>query len=222
MDELGPTPGIALQLWYLDDGIFIGTRPEVASLMRKLQSAGTSFGFFLEFPGDFQRVDANKDGAAFLRSPICGSKEFVNNSLAKRVDRVLECQQLLSDLGNSQVELHLLRSCLSLCKINHLIRTVPSDVIESQLSRFDAGLQSSHESIIHSSIPDLSWKQATLPVRLGGLGLRESTRTAPAAFLASCTRHMSWFFNYCLERNSLPSSPAHLLTEVSASKADQS
>ena len=71
-------------------------------------------------------------------------------------------------------------------QINHLIRTVPSDIIESQLSRFDAGLRSSLESIIHSSIPDLSWKQATLPVRLGGLGLRESTSTAPAAFLASC------------------------------------
>ena len=141
---------------------------------------------FLEFPGDIQRVDANKDGAEFLGSPACGSKEFVNNSLAKRVDRVLECQQLLSDLGNSQVELHLLHSCLSLCKINHLIRTVASDVIERQLSRFDAGLRSSLESIIHSSIPDLSWKQATLPVRLGGLGLCESTRTAPAAFLASC------------------------------------
>ena len=81
---------------------------------------------FLEFPGDVQRVDANKDEAEFLGSPVCGSKEFVNNSLAKRVDRVLERQQLLSDLGNSQVELRLLRSCLSLCKINHLIRTVPS------------------------------------------------------------------------------------------------
>ena len=203
MDELGPTPEIALQLWYLDDGIFIGICPEVASLLRKLQSAGTSFELqlnaakcevfwpsgdqsFLEIPSDVQRVDANKDGAEFVGSPVCGSKEFVNNSLAKRVDRDLECQQLLSDLGNSQVELHLLRSCLSLCKINHLISTVPSDVIESQLSRFDAGLRSSLKSIIHSSIPDLFWKQATLPVRLSGLGLRESTRTAPAAFLASC------------------------------------
>ena len=145
MDELGPTPGIALQLWYLDDGIFIGICPEVASLLRKLQSAGTSFGLqlnaakckvfwpsgdqsFLEISSDVQRVDANKDGAEFLGSPVCGSKEFVDNSLAKRVDRDLECQQLLSDLGNSQVELHLLRSCLSLCKINHLISTVPSDV----------------------------------------------------------------------------------------------
>ena len=52
---------------------------------------------FLEFPGDIQRVDANEDGAEFLGLSICGSKEFVNNSLAKLVDRVLECQQLLSD-----------------------------------------------------------------------------------------------------------------------------
>lgn len=31
-----------------------------------------------------------------------------------------------------------------------------------------------------------SWLQASLPLHLGGLGLRSSIRTAPAAFLASC------------------------------------
>ena len=82
MDELGPTPDIAVQLWYLDDGILIGTRPEVASLLRKLQSADTSFVLqlntakcevfwpsgdqsFLVFPGDVQRVYAKRDGAEF-------------------------------------------------------------------------------------------------------------------------------------------------------------
>ena len=33
---------------------------------------------------------------------------------------------------------------------------------------------------------DACWKQATLPVGLGGLGLREASRTAPAAFIGSC------------------------------------
>ena len=106
--------------------------------------------------------------------------------MSRRFNKVLQCQRHLSDLENPQVELLLLLSCLSLCKINHLIRTVPSDIIMKQLSRFDAGLRCSLESITHSSIPDLSWKQATLPVRLGGLGLRDSTRTSPAAFIASC------------------------------------
>ena len=36
------------------------------------------------------------------------------------------------------------------------------------------------------SVSDLSWKQATLPIRLGGFGLGEASRTAPAAFLSSC------------------------------------
>ena len=148
-------------------------------------------------------------------------QKSLSTILWRNVLRVLECQQLLSNLGNSQVELHLLRSCLSLCKINHLIRTVPSDVIGSQLSRFDAGLRSSLESVIHSSVPDLSWKQATLPVRLGGWAFVNQQEQHRHLSLQAVTRHVSWSFNYCLERNSLPSSPAHLLTKVSASKAGQ-
>ena len=72
-----------------------------------------------------------------------------------------------------------------LCKINHSIRTVPSDVIEVNYA--DLTLVYGHRSSpSFISIPDLSWKQATLLVRLGSLGLCKSTRTAPAAFLASC------------------------------------
>jgi len=36
------------------------------------------------------------------------------------------------------------------------------------------------------SFSDQSWCQATLPFQLGGLGLRESGFSAPAAFLGSC------------------------------------
>ena len=42
------------------------------------------------------------------------------------------------------------------------------------------------EAISRSSLPDSSWKQATLPIRHGGLGLREACRTAPTAFIGSC------------------------------------
>ena len=47
IDELGPIPEIALQLWCLDDGTFIGSRSAVSSLLKNLQSAGTPFGLHL-------------------------------------------------------------------------------------------------------------------------------------------------------------------------------
>ena len=53
------------------------------------------------------------------------------------------------------------------------------------MSCFDIGLRDALQSIIHS-ISDLSWRQATLPIRYGGLGLREASRSVASAFLGSC------------------------------------
>ena len=56
----------------------------------------------------------------------------------------------------------------------------------SQLHDFDVNLHRSLEGIVGSSISDSAWLQATLPIQLGGLGLREVRRSSSAAFLASC------------------------------------
>ena len=95
-----------------------------------------------------------------------------------------------------QVELHLLRSCLGVCKLNHFLRTISPNCVISQLERFDYNLRSALGRICKSSISDLSWLQATLPRSMGGLGLREATSTSSAAFLGSC--FSSQELCYCL------------------------
>ena len=92
-----------------------------------------------------------------------------------------------------QVELHLLRTCLSIWKINHLLRTVSHDKISLQLSRFDNEMRKCVERILRSSLPDSAWSQATLPIRFGGLGLRKACNSYSAAFIGSCnsTRDLS-------------------------------
>ena len=87
-----------------------------------------------------------------------------------------------------------------------------------QLSRFDAGLRCSLESITHSSIPDLSWKQATLPVRLGGLGLRDSTRTSPSLQVA--IHLVLWCLVCCLGYKSLPPLSVHHSARTCFSKVN--
>ena len=67
--------------------------------------------------------------------------------------------------------LHLLQSCLSVCKINHLLRTVSSDKTIQYLLEFDASLRKCVESIANSSITDSFWSQTMLSIHLGGLGL---------------------------------------------------
>ena len=109
---------------------------------------------FSEYPSDVQRIDVANAGSEFLGFPVCGSEEFFNQAVSKRVDKVFDCQSYLSELENPQVKLLLLRSCLSLCKINSIIRTVLSAIIKKQLCRFDAGMRYTFKSITHSSISD--------------------------------------------------------------------
>ena len=146
-------------------------------------SASTAF---VELPPEITRVLQMEEGAHLLGSPVYGSAEFFENSVAKKVEKILEMQAYLEDLDDPQVEeLHLLRSCLSQCKLNYLLQTLPPGSALEACKRFDMGLRHSLESITRSSLDNAVWQQAALPIRLGGLGLREAVASAPAAFLGS-------------------------------------
>ena len=203
LDTIGPIDGLILQVWYLDDGTFVGTRDAVSSFLHLLISNGSSFGLklnlnkcevfwpsgdqsFPKFPSQIRRINVEDTGVELLGSPVCGTDDFYSAVIGKRVDSVLEDQSLLPDLNNPQVELHLLRSCLSLCKINNLLRTVPPGITDNHWTRFDSGTRRFLEFITKASLPDASWLQATLPMRMGGLGLRQAATTSAAAFLGSC------------------------------------
>ena len=82
--------------------------------------------------------------------------------------------------------MHLLRSCQSVCKVNHILQTVVPAMLLEQLHHFDQGLHRSLETICRSSVTDMAWLQATLPIRLGELGLREAVQSSPAAYVGSC------------------------------------
>ena len=204
LDDIGHIPNMSLNLWYLDDGTFVGPRESVASFLELVLSKGPAHGLYInmskceifwpshgdqsfsQFPVEVQRVVKMDGGAKLLGSPLFGTDVYFNRCFAKNVDKVLSCQQHLSDIEDPQVELHLLRSCLSICKVNHLLHSVLPDRAKDRLYIFDHGLRHSLETIINSSLSDTSWKLSTLPIRLGGLGLREASRTAAAAFVGSC------------------------------------
>ncbi|XP_062519242.1 uncharacterized protein LOC134194331 [Corticium candelabrum] len=193
--DIGDIPELHLQLWYFDDGTFVGKRSSVASFLDLLSSKGPSHGLYInkkkcevfwpsgdisftEFRGEVIQINRSSEGAEFLGSPVAKSDSFFNQSFAKRVDNVLSCQDHLSDLEEPQVEMNLLRSCFSICKMYHLIRTVLPGRVTEHLSQFDHGVRRCLEKMFNSSMSDACWKQATLPVRLGGLGLREASRKA--------------------------------------------
>ena len=190
---------VKLHLWYLDDGTFIGSKSCLLQLLDLFSSHGPQFGLHLnlskcelfwpsgdsfpEFPKGIKRVS---EGLELLGSPIWGTSKFFDQYLSARLDKVAAAQDSIAILEDPQVELHLLRSCLGSCKIVHLLRTVPSGKICSFLQQFDLNLRNCLSRILQNSVADDSWCQATLPFRLGGLGLRSSYQSASAAFLGSC------------------------------------
>ena len=76
-------------------------------------------------------------GLELLGSPIWGPPQFYNAFLSVQFDKIVAIQDKLVDLEDPQVELHLFRSCLSVCKVTHLLRCVPSSSLGSFPSHFD-------------------------------------------------------------------------------------
>ena len=205
MDSIEVPPDISFQLWYLDDGTFAGTRSAVAELLELFCKHGPSFGLILnlkkcevfwpsgdsafqEFPPEICRPLQTANGVELLGGPISGSPEYFDDFATALFDKVKYLQDLLSELEDPQVELQLLRQCLSCCKIVHMLRTVnvPPHMLHN-LSLFDNQLRSSLSRVVRTSISDLTWQQATLPLRLGGLGIWQASDMTYAAYLGSCS-----------------------------------
>jgi hypothetical protein len=62
--------------------------------------------------------------------------------------KVRELHEQIGEIGDSKVELVLLRSCASACKITHLLRAAAKDINGSALREFDAALRSALERIV--------------------------------------------------------------------------
>ena len=79
----------------------------------------------------------------------------------------------------------LLRHC-GCGKVTHLLRSTPPDTVRPAARAFDAGLLRAYEAL--ADLDPLAAEQALqcqLPLRLGGRGLRNQERLAPAAWVGS-------------------------------------
>jgi len=83
----------------------------------------------------------------------------------------------------------LFKNCLTVPKWLHLLRSSPCFEC-SDLQLHDALQREMLSTLVNIHITDVSWAQASLPVRWGGVGVRSITDLAPSAFLASS--HLVW------------------------------
>ena len=121
--------------------------------------------------------------ATLLGSPI-GNIDCIDNCLQKKI-ALLQIMGERLDLLCSHDALILLRHCFSIPKVLYILRTAPC-FLSYHPKSFDDLLCNTLSNIVNISLDsDVAWLQASLLVKVGGIGIRRSTQLAPSAFLAS-------------------------------------
>ena len=131
LDNFGKTFGLKLQLWYLNDDTFFETPESVSELLQSLAVNGHTFGLHLNldkckvywptgdqsFPELPMHIKRRIRGIELLGSPVYGKNDSIKATAARCIEKIIEAQSHLSDLGHPQVELQLFTQ-LSQCVQN--------------------------------------------------------------------------------------------------------
>ena len=88
----------------------------------------------------------------------------------------------------------LVKNCFSMTKLMYLLRRSLTFQHSDLLADFDDCLKSCATDICNISFDDIGWIQATLPIRLGSIGLRRASDLALPAYLASISASQSLIY----------------------------
>ena len=191
--------------WYLDDASLADT-PEtvladVVTLIPMLRSLGLELNggkceltFINSTQNDetlrsFQQVLPNirvvdhKD-SSLLGSPLSEGGLISAMTESTKVLSHMSCRLKIIDPHQAFT---LLRSAFAIPKILFILRSSPAYRHPDILRAWDTVLQTAFASITNVAALDDTWTQATLPVSLGGLGLRRAEDVALPAYLSSTT-----------------------------------
>ena len=107
--------------------------------------------------------------------------------MLKRIKKIEKCLEHLPDLEDTEMELTLLSSCLSLPKLLYSLHTCPPLDMQAATIAFDEliMMRASPQLIAGGPLPNWSLLNSSLLSSRGGLNLRCASHHAPAAFVAS-------------------------------------
>ena len=120
-----------------------------------------------------------------IGTPV-GSAEFVQRLSEERIAKEEQLWQAIPWVPDLQSGWQILLQCAS-PRCHHFLRTLPPSQSAWFAGRLDSGMMETMEEILGGLPGDEVQKGrakevATMPMRLGGLGLRSAARMAPAAF----------------------------------------
>ena len=189
-----------LQLWYLDNGYFAGTKAETTQVLELIQETGTKLGLFLNLkktkilthpsqqnvvasllPKD---IEVTSSGMVILGSPV-GNLKFDVEHFDPIFDHLKRSIKKLPALEDTQIAFKILQNCLSTSLINYFMRSTPVDSTNKLCKEFDELTIKIFGNLIGAHLTHDQIRQAQLPIKLGGLGLRAAAQHSSAAFTSS-------------------------------------
>ena len=189
-----------LSLFYLDDGTLGGETDKLLRDLEMVEREGVKIRLQLNSQKS-EIICANPESANFFQSSLPGALVVntakatllgspigdvysISESLTAKVEMLQRMGERLQCLSSHDAIL--LKHSFALPKLLYSLRTAPCFLSPVQKD-YDDVLRSTLSAItnIHFGVDDPSWTQATLPVKMGGLGIRSAVQLAPSAFLAS-------------------------------------
>ena len=192
-------PELQQHSWYLDDGVLVGSEDDLIRSWDLLCQLGPDRGLHVRVDKrelwstvDLDRLDIrikrnNFSGLEVLGAAL-GTPEFVCMKLNERIGKIGVLFEKLEYLDDPQCALGILRHCIGSPKMVYSLRCqtpeVRSPVIKS-LKKFDTQQRGKLEKILGTVLPEESWAQATLPITLSGLGVRQCQDLYKASYVGS-------------------------------------
>ena len=197
-----------LKIFYLDDGTLGGDLETVLNDYKSIQASATSLGLEVN-PTKCELFEINpspnNSDNAYLKfceasTGQCKVKLLSDHDLTllgapilpaaieSVLNKKLEDLKLMTD-RLTEIDAHealfLLRHCFSIPKMTYVLRTSPCFMENLILKNYDDLIKSALQKILNISLSEEPWNQCTLPINLGGLGLKMASEVSLPAFLSS-------------------------------------
>lgn len=133
------------------------------------------------FPGFIRVVNSN---FKILGAPI-GDADHCDRCTTQKSAEAEKLLQACVEMEDTQSALLIIRHCTSYCKLVYAMRTVPPCMQRDALANFQETVRRSLSSLVGGEVKAVSAEIAKLGIRHGGLGLRDASEHAAAAYVAS-------------------------------------
>ena len=207
IDSVSTGGGTDINVWYLDDGTIGGPLEQVTNNIQRIKNQLDEKGLTInsskceaallgavtpssrsdairtlqKYLPDIREVQI--DELQLLGSPICDAQ--VRTQLLSGAQMVRKLVSRVQELDEPHQAFFLLKNYISAPRLLYMLRSAPAYRYPAILSKIDELVRRGATAITNVDLHGDSWRQATLPVSLCGLGVRMVSDLALPAYLAS-------------------------------------